>query len=183
MALTSQPMTSSRTIGFFSCVFFLAITDCFSQKTDTKYHCEQPATIILFRTFNFFSFKFSYNLFSGDSLLGRVKTHDVIILETYDKGVSFHATTKAPSLNADKKGNYQKRKTIKYPFTLQQGQVYFVKCDFLNQSLFDYPRQPTIRLLKKNEIDKYMRRRFLKKKVKLYLYNEWLSEKNLKKTQ
>ena len=171
----------SRAIGFFLCVLFLVITNCFSQKSDTKSDCEQPATVILFRTFNFFSFKFSYNLFSGDSLLGRVKTHDVIILETYDDRVSFHAATRAPSLNADRRTNYQKRKTINYPFTLRQGQVYFVKCDFLNQSLFDYPRQPTIRMLKKNEIGEYMRRRFLKKKVKSYLYNEWMTKKSLEK--
>lgn len=153
-------------------------TDCFAQEPNPT-NCEQPATVILFRTFNLFSFKFSYNLFSGDSLLGRIKTHDVIILETYDKGLSFHATTKAPSLNADKRTNYQKRKTIKYPFSLQQGQVYFVKCDFLNQSLFDYPRQPTIRLMKGGEIQKYMRRPFLRRKLKRYLYTEWLKEKNL----
>ena len=172
-------MTPSRTIVCFSSVFFLAITNCFSQSADTKSDCK-PATVILFRTFNFFSFKFSFNLFSGDSLLGRIKTHDVIILESYDTGVSFHAPTKAPSLNADKRANYQKRKTIKYPLTLQPGQVYFVKCDFLNQNLLDYPRQPTIRLLKKDEIGKYMRRRFLRTKIKLYLYNEWITEKNLK---
>lgn len=104
----------------------------------------------------------------------------MIILKTYDRGVSFHATTKAPSLNAQK-SNYQKKKTIKYPFTLQEGQVYFVKCDFLNQRLFDYPRQPTLRLIKNDEIGKYLRKRFLKRKIRSYLYNEWLTGNSLKK--
>lgn len=172
-------MTSLRTT-VFGLIYFLLSLNSYSQERENS-DCEQPATVILFRTFNFFSFKFSYNLFSGDSLLGRMRTHDVFVLETYDQGVSFHATTKAPSLNADNKTNYQKRKTIKYPFSLQQGQVYFVKCDFLNQSLFDYPRQPTIRLIKKDEIGKYMKKKFLKKKIKAYLYNEWVTEMNLEK--
>jgi hypothetical protein len=101
-------------------------------------------------------------------------------LETYDQGISLHASVKAPSLNADKRTNFQKRKSVKYPFSPQQGQVYFVKCDFLNQSLFDYPRQPTIRLIKTNDIEKYMKKGFLKKKIKKFLYSEWLTEKDLK---
>ena len=173
-------MTTLKAITFISSWFLLNLNS-FSQDRVVNSNCEQPATVILFRTFSIFHFGFNYNLFSGDSLLGRINTHDVFILETYDQAVSFHATPKAPSLNADKRTNYQKRKTIKYPFSIQQGQVYFVKCDFLNQSLFDYPRQPTIRLIKKDEIGKHMRKRFLKKKIKTYLYNEWLTEKNLKK--
>lgn len=178
--MTYQPMTTLKAITLILSWFFVN-PNSFSQDRVANVNCEQPATIILFRTFNFFHFGFSYNLLSGDSLLGRIKTHDVIIMETYDPGVSFHATAKAPSLNAGKRTNYQKRKSINYPFSLQKGQVYFVKCDFLNQSLFDYPRQPTIRLIKKEEIGKYIRRRFLKKKLKEYLYNEWLTAKNLKK--
>jgi hypothetical protein len=169
-------MTTTKALTFaLSCLFISQ--NSFSQDKVDNLNCEQPATVILFRTFNFFSFKFSYSIFSGDSLLGRIKTYDVIILETYDRAVSFQATTKAPSLNADRRTNYKKRKTIKYPFSLQHGQVYFVKCDFLNQSLFDYPRQPTIRLIKKDEIEKYIRKRFLRKKIKAYLYKEWLTEK------
>lgn len=173
-------MTTLKAITSISSWFIFSLNS-FSQDTSVSSNCEQPATIILFRTFSIFHFKFSYNLYSEDSLIGRIKTHDVFILQTFDQGISFHATTKAPSLNADKRTNYQKSKSIKYPFSLQQGQVYFVKCDFLNQSLFDFPRQPTIRLIKKDEIRKYMRKRFLKKKIKTYLYDEWLAEKNLKR--
>jgi hypothetical protein len=162
-------------------VCFFAWLNIFAQDNEDNASCEKPATIILFRTFDFFNFKFSYNLFSGDSLLGRIKTHDVFILETFDQGISFHATTKAPSLNATKRSGYQKKKNIKYPFTLKSGQVYFVKCGFLNQRLFDYPRQPTIRLLKKEELRKYIRKRFLRKKIKAYLYEEWLTEKDIKR--
>lgn len=166
---------------------FILLLSCFllnlkvlSQERTADSSCEQPATIILFRTFSIFHFKFSYNLYSGDSLLGRIKTHDVIMLETFDSGISFHATTQAPSLNANKLTKYLKRKTVKYSFSLQQGQVYFVECDFRNQSLFDFPRQPTIRLLKKNEVGKYLSKRFLKRKIKSYLYKDWLEEKSLK---
>jgi hypothetical protein len=138
--------------------------------------CEKPATIVLFRTFNPFSYLFSYKLYAGDRLLGRIGTHDVFIIDTYDDGISFQATTKAPSLNASKKSNYQKQKNIRYPFTLKPGEVYFVKCDFLNQRLFEYPRQPTLKLLKSGEEKKYLKRSFLRKKLKKHLFNEWLQE-------
>jgi hypothetical protein len=153
----------------------------FSQNRVDSSNCEQPATIILFRTFDVFNFGRSYKLYSSDSLIGRVKTYDVIVIETFDKGVSFHATTKAPSLNASKRTNYQKVKKIKYPFTLKPGQVYFVKCGYLNQNIFDLPRQPTIKLLKNDELRKYIRKRFLRKKIKSYLYDDWLTEKDVKK--
>jgi hypothetical protein len=100
-------------------------------------------------------------------------------VETYDDGISFNATTKAPSLNASKRSNYQRRKNIRYPFTLKSGEVYFVKCDFLNQNLFEYPRQPTIRLLKREEELKYLKKRFLRRKLKVYLFNEWVTEKKI----
>lgn len=172
-------MTTLKSIAVVLSCSFIGLNSLAQDRVDNS-NCERPATVILFRTFNIFHYGFNYNLFSGDSLLGRIKTHDVFILETYDQGISFHATAKAPSLNADKRTNFQKRKNVKYPFSLKQGQVYFVKCDFLNQSLFDYPRQPTIRLIKRDEIEKYMKKGFLKKKIKKYLYNEWLTEKNLK---
>jgi hypothetical protein len=179
-SLTHQPMTTLKAIILVLSWSFVSLNS-FSQVKIGNSDCVPPATVILFRTFNIFSYTFSYKLFSGDSLLGRIKTHDVIILETYDQGISFHATAKAPSLNADKRKNYQKRKTINYPFALQQGHVYFVKCGFLNQSLFEYPRQPTIRLIKSDEIGKYIKKRFLRKKIKMYLYKEWLMGKNLDK--
>lgn len=156
--------------------FMLINVNAFAQ---TGTDCARPATVVVFRTFNFFSFKFSYRLFAGDSLLGRIKTNDVFIMETYDPGISFHATAKAPSLNETSRTNYQKKKAIRYPMSLQQGQVYFVKCDYLNQSLFEYPRQPTIRLIKGAEVGKYMKKRFLKKRISSYLYAEWQKENNL----
>ena len=159
-----------KTVAIASlCVHFSL--NSFAQQTP---NCGPPATIILFRTFNIFSSLLHYNLYAGDSLLGRIKIHDVFILQTYDSDISFHATTKAPSLNASSKSNYQKIKTIKYPVSLEQNHSYFVKCGFLNQSLFDYPRQPTIRLIRQKELNKYLKKRFLKKKIKTYLYNEWL---------
>jgi hypothetical protein len=36
-------------------------------------------------------------------------------------------------------------------------------------------------LIKKDELEKYMKKIFLKKKIKKYLYNEWLTEKKLKR--
>lgn len=142
---------------------------------------EEHSTIILFRTFDIFSFDRSYKLYASDSLLGRIKTKDVIIIDTYHKGISLHATTKAPSLNADKRTQFQKRKNIKYPITLRSGQVYFVKCGYLMQNLFDLPRQPTIKLLTPAEVKKYLKRRFLRRKIKDYLYEEWLDDKDIKK--
>lgn len=180
VTVTYQPMTTLRAITFVLSWLFININS-FPQDRVYNSNCEQPAIVILFRTFNLFHYGINYNIFSGDSLLGRIKTHDVLILETHDQGVSLHATAKAPSLNANKSTNYQKIKTVKYPFSLQQGEVYFVKCNFLNQSLFDYPRQPTITLIKKDEIEKYMKKRFLKKNIKTYLYREWLAEKHLEK--
>ena len=100
---------------------------------------DEYSTIILFRTFDIFSYDRSYKLYASDSLLGRIKTKDVIIVDTYDKGISLQATTKGPSLNADKRTNYQKRKGIRYPITLKPGQVYFVKCGYLTQNIFDLP--------------------------------------------
>ena len=147
---------------------------------DNRQQNSEQSTIILFRTFDIFSFDRSYKLYASDSLLGRIKTKDVIILDTYDKGVSLHAATKAPSLNADKRANYQKRKSIRYPISLRSGQVYFVKCGYLPQNLFDLPRQPTIKLLQPDEIKKYLKRRFLRKKIENYLFEEWLSDKNIR---
>ena len=119
------------------------------------------STVVLFRTFDIFSFDRSYKLYTSDSLLGRIRTKDLIILETYLDRVSLHAGTKAPSLNADKRTNFQKRKSINYPVTLKPGEVYFVKCGYLLQNLFDLPRQPTIRLLRPEEIGKYLRKKFV----------------------
>ena len=149
-------------------------------KVDNGRQNDEHSTIILFRTFDIFSFDRSYKLYASDSLLGRIKTKDVIIVDTYDKGISLQATTKGPSLNADKRTNYQKRKQIRYPITLNPGQVYFVKCGYLTQNLFDLPRQPTITLLKTDEVKKYLKKRFLRRKIKDYLYEEWLNEKNIK---
>jgi hypothetical protein len=109
-----------------------------------------------------------------------MKTHNVLIIESYDNEITFHTTVKAPSVNAGKRGNFTKIKKITYPFTLKPGQVYFVKCGFLNRDLFEYPRQPTIRLLKPNEIRRYLKKRFLRRKIKSYLYEEWLSDKDIK---
>jgi len=173
-------MSALKAIPFLASCCFLSF-NTFSQEVVTKSYCEPPATIIVFRTFNIFGAAFSYNLFFGDSLLGRIHTHDVFIIETYDLATSFHATTKAPSLNADKRTNYKKVKTIKYPITLKQGDVYLVKCNFLNQRVFEYPRQPTIRLIKKNEMRKYLKKRFVKKNIKTYLYNGWMEDKGLDK--
>ena len=142
---------------------------------------EPYSTLIIFRTFDIFSFDRSYRLYASDSLLGRIRTKDVIILETSDKELSLHATTKAPSLNADSRTNYQKVKRINYPMNLTSGNVYFVKCGYLLQNLFDLPRQPTIKLLKPIEIKKYLKKRFLRRKIKDYLYNEWLEENDLKR--
>jgi hypothetical protein len=150
-----------------------------AQRGETSASCPKPATIIIFRTFNFFSFKFSYNLFANDSLIGRVKTKSIFISETTDRVINFHTTVKAPSLNAGKRANYQKTKKIGYPITIKPGQVYFVRCGFLNQNLFEYPRQPTIRLLKGEEVYRSMRKRFVRKKIEKYLYREWLAENNL----
>ena len=134
----------------------------------------QNSTIIIFRTFDIFSFDRSYKLYANDSLLGRIKTKDVLIFDTHDAGMSLNATTKAPSLNAGKHSHYKKRKSIRYSFTVRPGQVYFVKCGYLTQNLFDLPRQPTIKLLKPEEVKKYLRKRFLIKKIKEHLYEEWL---------
>jgi hypothetical protein len=169
---------SYLTLGFF-CFVNLKL---YSQvKIDNNDQNEEYSTIILFRTFDIFSFDRSYKLYASDSLLGRIKTKDVVIIDTYDKGISLHATTKAPSLNADKRTNYQKQKKIGYPITLRPGQVYFVKCGYLTQNLFDLPRQPTIKLLKPAEVRKYLKRRFLRRKIKGYLYEEWLNTKDIKR--
>lgn len=157
-------------------------TKLYSQNTgDNSQQNDEHSTIILFRTFDIFSFDRSYKLYASDSLLGRIKTRDVIIIDTYEKGVSFHATTKAPSLNADKRSNYQKKKNISYPITIRSGQVYFVKCGYLPHNLFDLPRQPTIKLLKPDEVQKYLRKKFIRRKIKNYLYKGWLDEKDIKK--
>ena len=175
--MTSWIKTSSLTMGFLLVVTFRLYSQ---DNVDNGQQNGEHSTIILFRTFDIFSFDRSYNLYASDSLLGRIKTKDVIIIDTYDKGVSFHATTKAPSLNADKRSNYQKHKNIRYPITLKSGQVYFVKCGYLTQNLFDLPRQPTIKLLKPDEVNKYLKRHFIKRKIKDYLYEEWLNDKDLK---
>lgn len=162
-------------------VFFLLVVVLKLHSQNINKQNDELATIILFRTFDIFSFDRSYKLYASDSLLGRIKTKDVIVFDTYSSRISFHATTKAPSLNADKRANYQKQKKVNYPITLKSGQVYFVKCGYLPQNLFDLPRQPTIRLLKPDEVSKYLKRRFLRRKIKTYLYEEWLNDKNLNK--
>jgi hypothetical protein len=63
---------------------------------------------------------------------------------------------------------------------VRSGEVYFVECDFLNENLFEYPRQPTIRLVKKEEVPRYLRKRFLQRKLKYYLYRSRLDEQNIK---
>ena len=126
-----------------------------AQPTVDNTPCPQPSTVILFRTFNIVSFGDRYKIYASDSLLGKIKTHDVIVLNTYDKGVVLQATTKAPSVNADRRTNFQKHKNINYPITLEPDQVYFMKCGYLAQNVFDLPHQPTIRLLKPAEVKKY----------------------------
>lgn len=162
-------------------VLLLTVVFLFAMRLQLYSQNDGHATVILFRTFDIFSFDRSYKLFANDSLLGRIKTKDVIILDTYDKSISLCATTKAPSLNADKRTNFLKRKNIQYSFTLSSEQVYFVKCGYLAQRLFDLPRQPTIKLLKPDEVRKYLKKQFLRKKIKDYLYDEWLNDKDLKK--
>lgn len=158
----------------FDCIFTSVI---FSQNPVDP--CEQSSTVILFRTFDIFSFDRSYKIYSNDSLLGRIQNHDVIVLNTFENNVTLHAKTKAPSANAGHKASFQKHKKINYAITLEPGQVYFVKCGYLEQNLFDLPRQPTIRLLKPREIEKYLKKRFLRKKIKAYLYQEWLTDKKV----
>lgn len=166
------PISSSCLKG----LLFLLSFNAFSQNTEQR----QPATVILFRTFNIFSWIFNYKLHAGDSLLGRMKTHNVVIIESYDNGITFHTVVKAPSVNAGRRGNFTKTKKIVYPFTVKPGQVYFVKCGFLNQNLFEYPRQPTIKLLKPDEIKRYLKKRFLRRKIKNYLYEAWLNDHGIK---
>jgi len=176
--MTSWTKTSLLTMEFL----LVVILRLYSQDiVDNSQQNGEHSTIILFRTFDIFSFDRSYKLYASDSLLGRIKTKDVIIVDTYDRGISLHATTKAPSLNADKRTNYERRKNIRYPITLRSGQVYFVKCGYLTQNLFDLPRQPTIKLLKPDEVKKYLKRRFLRRKIKDYLYEEWLNDNDIKK--
>ena len=176
--MTSWIKIFHLTMGFL----FIMNLSLFSQdKGANSKRNDERSTIILFRTFDIFSFDRSYKLYASDSLLGRIKTKDVIIIDTYDKDISLHATTKAPSLNADRRTNYEKRKKIRYPITIRPGQVYFIKCGYLAQNLFDLPRQPTIKLLKPDEVKKYLRRRFLRRKIKEYLYEEWLTDKDIKK--
>jgi hypothetical protein len=176
--MSSAIFVSRLTLGLFCIVGPPAL---YSQdKTIDDIRVGGHSTIILFRTFDIFSFDRSYKLYAGDSLLGRIKTKEVIIIDTNDKGITFQATSRGPSLNADKRTNYQKQKMIKYPVTLKSGQVYFVKCGYLTQNLFDLPRQPTIKLLKPHELGKYLKRRFMKRNIKDYLLEEWL-QKDLKK--
>jgi hypothetical protein len=148
-----------------------------AQNKSRREPCEQPATIIVFRPFNFISVGFSYKLFARDSLLGRMNTHDVFVVESYDSIFSLYAATKAPSLNASRKSNYTKVKKIQYPFTIKPGEVYMVRCGFLNQDLFNYPRQPTMRLLKPGEVRKYIKKGFVKRKLRRYLFQKWVDEK------
>jgi hypothetical protein len=157
---------------------FLTQMQLFAQPKPQSDPCTQSATIVVFRSFNMISLGLTYKLFSRDTLLGRMRTHRVFIIETYDSVFSLHATTRAPSLNASRKSNYTKVKNIKYPFTVQPGQLYVVKCGFLNQDVFNHPRQPTIRLLKKDEAGRYLKKPFIKRKVKRYLYNKWKRDKN-----
>jgi hypothetical protein len=139
----------------------------------------KPSVVILFRTFSFFNFKFNYRLYANDSLVGRIKTHNVYVIETFRNGISLQATTQFFSLNADRRTNHKKYKKIRYPFSLKAGQVYFVQCGFLNENLFDYPRQPTIRLLKPGEVARFLKRGFLKRKLKKHLYRQWILENGI----
>jgi hypothetical protein len=162
-------------------VFFcIASLNLYSQSSiENRKQQDEYSTIVLFRTFDIFSWDRGYKLYAGDSLLGRINTHDVIVIETHDTGITFRATTKAPSLNAPRRANYLKRKKIVYPITLKPGQVYFVKCGYLAQNLFDLPRQPTIKLLKPDEVKKYLKKRFLRQKIRKYLYDDWLTVKGI----
>lgn len=135
-----------------------------------------PATIVVFRTFNFVSSSLSYKLFAGDSLLGRINPRDVFIITTYDSTFSLSAATKAPSLNTSRKSGFTKIKKINYSFSINPGEIYLVRCGFLDQEVFNYPRQPTIRLLKGPEEKKYLKRPFIRKKVKTHLYNSWMEK-------
>jgi hypothetical protein len=153
-------------IYLFTLVFSSAAFPSTQAQTTLDPATDSPATIILFRTFDVFSFDRSFKLYARDSLLGRIKTKEVIIFTTNEKEMTFHATTRAPSLNSDKRANHKKIKTIRYTLTLQGGQTYYVKCGYLTQNLFDLPRQPTIRLLKPDEVKKYTEKRFLRKKIK-----------------
>ncbi|TRX55510.1 hypothetical protein FNH22_17895 [Fulvivirga sp. M361] len=115
----------------------------------------------------------------ADSLIGRIRTHDVYMVDINSSVATLRATTKAPSLNADKRTKYKKIKSVQYPINLKSGDTYFVKCGFLNQNVFDLPRQPTLTLLKSTQTKKYLRKRFLREKIKDNLYEKWLSENGI----
>lgn len=172
------PIRNALPILIFFCIESSVL--CAQIESTDNAQATAPSTLILFRTFDIFSFDRSYKLYARDSLLGRIRTKDVIIVNTYEKATSLHATTKAPSLNANRQSKYQKKKTIHYPITLKPGCVYFVKCGYLSRNLFDLPRQPTIQLLQASEVRKNLRKRFLRKKIKNYLYEEWLTEKGIR---
>lgn len=98
--MTSWIKTSLLTMG----LLWVDTLQIYSQNViDNGTQNREHSTIILFRTFDVFSFDRSYKLYASDSLLGRIKTKDVIIVDTYDKGISFPVTTKAPSLHANKR--------------------------------------------------------------------------------
>src|SRR5690242_15483818 len=105
------------TVGF-ACTLSSKILAQNNTLDNAPFH--QQSTVILIRTFDNFSFDRSYKMYSNFSLLGRIKTHDVIVLNTFDKSVALQATTKAPSLNTDKRTNFQKRKKINYPIPLER---------------------------------------------------------------
>ncbi len=153
-------------------------TGLFAQNTHTDAQ-DQHSTILLFRTFNLFDFGFNYSLYLDGNLLGKMKTKNVFMVDTNAENVSLLATTKAPSLNADKRTNYTKTKELKKSIPLGMRPIQFVKCGFYNVNLFDLPRQPMVRILKPEETQKYLRKKFIKKKIKDHLYQQWLNESGL----
>jgi hypothetical protein len=165
--------------SFFICLVSFGYAQ--EEKKDSTLLSPSAATIVIFRTFDFFNFKFSYRLFANDSLMGRIRNHDVIVIKTDQPRISFGATLKAPSLNATKVSNYQKVKRVAYQITLQPGNVYFVQCGFLKQNLFEYPRQPTVKLMKGSDVRKCLRKGFIRRKLRRHLYKEWLTDHNLLK--
>ncbi|MEM8895964.1 MAG: hypothetical protein AAGC88_15380, partial [Bacteroidota bacterium] len=125
----------------------------FSQNTHTDTN-DQQSTILLFRTFNLFDFGFNYSLYMDGDLLCKMKTKNVFMVDTDKENISLLASTKAPSLNADKRTNYTKTKELRKSISLGNRPIQFVKCGFYNVNLFDLPRQPMVRVLKPEETQK-----------------------------
>ena len=167
---TGKKMNAKRLFLFLLLLFPFNIYSQFLMKD-----CEHPdlATVVFFRPSgpaNFPGSKFFYKIFFRDSLLTEARTTLFHVANLPQGNIRVNADRKDYKFSKNSKGFVEMK--------LLPGRVYFVKCG-VQKDPGGTKALPKLRLLKKEEASKWIRRRFLKKRLKEKLFTDFKNLENL----